>query len=297
MQEGLVEGMSLGWGFANLPRQNLPQVSKQTLIGIVVAISGNVLISFALNLQKLAHKRTQQQRRLDAMNGAPKQEPHNANGALHEENEESHEAHGHQEGREPDSRSSTTATAALVETQPLIVQPSIHARDYGSATPNPTGEAFAPPPVAQAKPRRTLLSRIIPFKPKNKQGGSTRTTLPIDIVTEEAAMHGLSHHNKKDRAVDDSPVEQNEGAYLKSKTWYVSSQTLCFEGLLIGSQVARVPAHERRGTWKLYLLCLRARLSSRTTWDSEYLRLPHHLMLFNWETISSPSSPTASSHL
>ncbi|TEB35526.1 DUF803-domain-containing protein [Coprinellus micaceus] len=221
MQEGLVEGMSLGWGFANLPRQNLPQVSKQTLIGIVVAISGNVLISFALNLQKLAHKRTQQQRRLDAMNGAPKQEPHNANGALHEENEESHEAHGHQEGREPDSRSSTTATAALVETQPLIVQPSIHARDYGSATPNPTGEAFAPPPVAQAKPRRTLLSRIIPFKPKNKQGGSTRTTLPIDIVTEEAAMHGLSHHNKKDRAVDDSPVEQNEGAYLKSKTWWL----------------------------------------------------------------------------
>ncbi|PFH52523.1 hypothetical protein AMATHDRAFT_1930 [Amanita thiersii Skay4041] len=34
-----------------------PQITKSTLIGILVAISGNILISFALNLQKLAHRR------------------------------------------------------------------------------------------------------------------------------------------------------------------------------------------------------------------------------------------------
>lgn len=35
----------------------LPSLTPATLTGILIAISGNVLISFALNLQKLAHKR------------------------------------------------------------------------------------------------------------------------------------------------------------------------------------------------------------------------------------------------
>lgn len=34
-----------------------PRLAPATLTGILIAISGNVLISFALNLQKLAHKR------------------------------------------------------------------------------------------------------------------------------------------------------------------------------------------------------------------------------------------------
>ena len=34
-----------------------PRLTPATLTGILIAISGNVLISFALNLQKLAHKR------------------------------------------------------------------------------------------------------------------------------------------------------------------------------------------------------------------------------------------------
>lgn len=39
---------------------DLPQLSTRTFIGIVVAVSGNVLISLALSLQKLAHKRLQE---------------------------------------------------------------------------------------------------------------------------------------------------------------------------------------------------------------------------------------------
>ena len=41
---------------------DLPQVTTRTFIGIVVAVSGNVLISLALNLQKLAHKRVQERK-------------------------------------------------------------------------------------------------------------------------------------------------------------------------------------------------------------------------------------------
>lgn len=247
MQDGLPQQMTFGWGFANLPRQNIPHVSKQTLIGIVVAISGNVLISFALNLQKLSHKRTQLRRAADATNGAPKPEQRNVNGALPEENEERHEEVP-QDGHELHSCSSTTATAALVETQPLIVQPSVNALDYGSAHLTQAGASHATSVDPQAKPgRRGLFSRIVPVKLDTKQGVSTRATLPIEIVTEEAAIHGLSRHNKKDNTVD-NPVVQNEGAYLKSKTWCVFWRNPCLESL-IACQVAWVSAHEHWRTW------------------------------------------------
>lgn len=38
---------------------DLPKISTRTFIGILFAVSGNILISLALNLQKLAHKRVE----------------------------------------------------------------------------------------------------------------------------------------------------------------------------------------------------------------------------------------------
>lgn len=38
---------------------DLPQMTTRTFIGILVAVTGNILISLALNLQKLAHKRVE----------------------------------------------------------------------------------------------------------------------------------------------------------------------------------------------------------------------------------------------
>jgi hypothetical protein len=42
---------------------DLPQMSTRTFIGILVAITGNILISLALNLQKLAHRRVENMKR------------------------------------------------------------------------------------------------------------------------------------------------------------------------------------------------------------------------------------------
>jgi len=42
---------------------DLPQLTTRTLIGILVAVTGNILISLALNLQKLAHKRVENLKR------------------------------------------------------------------------------------------------------------------------------------------------------------------------------------------------------------------------------------------
>jgi len=42
---------------------DLPQMTTRTFIGILVAVTGNILISLALNLQKLAHKRVENMKR------------------------------------------------------------------------------------------------------------------------------------------------------------------------------------------------------------------------------------------
>lgn len=42
---------------------DLPQLTTRTFIGILVAVTGNILISLALNLQKLAHKRVENMKR------------------------------------------------------------------------------------------------------------------------------------------------------------------------------------------------------------------------------------------
>jgi len=52
--------LSGGDGGYEIP--SLPQISRGTFAGIVVAISGNVVISLALNCQKLAHRRLEEER-------------------------------------------------------------------------------------------------------------------------------------------------------------------------------------------------------------------------------------------
>lgn len=47
--------MFRGRGIDDLPKLNL-----RTAIGILIAVTGNILISLALNLQKLAHRRMEE---------------------------------------------------------------------------------------------------------------------------------------------------------------------------------------------------------------------------------------------
>lgn len=194
-----------------LPTQGLPEISTQTFVGIIVAISGNVLISFALNLQKLAHKRTQQKRRQIAQSLA-KQDGH-ANHTLPEESsEEEEQSRPHHQGE------GVPSTATLVETEPLIVQPPVLARDYGAvvSTPDGTGSNTV---VDLRHKHRTILSRLVPFKLRNKQVSATVTAMPIDVMTEESALHGLSPRDKKNVSLYDDSMEDHEGDYLKSNIW------------------------------------------------------------------------------
>ncbi|KAJ7283838.1 magnesium transporter NIPA-domain-containing protein [Mycena rebaudengoi] len=56
---------ALPWQYTPDIGSKLPELTTGTVIGITVAITGNVLISLALNLQKLAHKRGEAERLIE----------------------------------------------------------------------------------------------------------------------------------------------------------------------------------------------------------------------------------------
>lgn len=79
-------------------------------------------------------------------------------------------------------------------------------RDYG--TDAPLCETLKP----------TFSSRFNPFRRRRKIP-PTKYLIPVDILTQDAALHGLPTRTKaKDNGID--AVAENEGDYLKSKLWY-----------------------------------------------------------------------------
>jgi len=103
-------------------------------------------------------------------------------------------------------------TAQAGETQPLTAYAEPLARDYGTES---SGSALQFP---VAKPKVSFVSRFNPMRMRNKKP-SSKFLLPVDIVSEDAALHGLAR--KKPRPNNDGPdaVDDNEGEYLKSKLW------------------------------------------------------------------------------
>ncbi|KAH9482842.1 putative magnesium transporter NIPA1 [Psilocybe cubensis] len=185
---------------------DLPSITTQTLIGIIVAISGNVLISLALNLQKLAHMRVEKKKKLagDSTNGKNHDTSPDENGGV--------VAAGTHNIPEEEDVFSDSPTPT--ERQPLIAFPEPIIRDYGS-------EASGSPKILASKVKRPFVSRFNPLRIRNKV--SQAKYIPVEIMTEDAALHGLPSRNSnglKRQGSSDS-VNKNEGDYLKSKLWWL----------------------------------------------------------------------------
>ncbi|KAF9057731.1 magnesium transporter NIPA-domain-containing protein [Panaeolus papilionaceus] len=170
---------------------DLPKLTTRTLVGIVVAVTGNVLISLALNLQKLAHKRVEDRRnRLST----PKQRTHVSRivsdiSTLHEQDEDQATL---QSPSSSDDCGPLSPLQLSGETQPLLASP-------------PTIRSFA--------------SRFIPFRRSRKQNVYA---LPVDIMSEDAALHGIPSNKKKPTENQgEDLVKTNEGEYLRSKLWWL----------------------------------------------------------------------------
>lgn len=182
------------------PADDLPKFTKPTVTGIIIAITGNVLISLAMNLQKLAHKR------VEATTSVVKKVTGNADrGAefplLHSQ------------------ESLSTPTSATTETQPLIPLP-ITTTQYGSSgsritcIPSSLQNSFS-------NQRQHSSSNLIPSGLRRSHHLFSATAIaenPARFSVSEVHEGDVtgSHHGRNLSVIEDG----NETIYLKSKLWW-----------------------------------------------------------------------------
>jgi hypothetical protein len=177
-----------------------PSVSRATVVGITFAIVGNVLISFALNLQKLAHARLEAARaerghRSEGTEPAAEGDTGEGFGAMGSDvqRELSLPPEVEREARVWHGSSSETSLplGPRSETEPLIAIPVPASADMPSIAPT-YGALFPSTHEGSVTPRR--------YPKTAKQPGLE--------VAEEYPNRPTSHG------------PDNESEYLKSKIWY-----------------------------------------------------------------------------
>jgi len=204
------------------PRIDLPHLTLQTGIGISVAIAGNVLISLALNLQKLAHLRLSKERRQARM----ERELHSGDRLRSRSLQDQVPSEGPAPSDEP-------------ETQPLIPDPSVsrpRARYGASAsaetrrdnsrsrksTSSTRGRRVGKP---QRKP--SFVSLFLPFRislhggvKDDREDVSEVSATPVDVIPAERLVALNGNHRQKCPS-EDLEDEGTESDYLRSKLWSV----------------------------------------------------------------------------
>jgi len=186
----------------------LPELNNRMVIGVSVAIAGNILISLALNLQKLSHRR-RDLAATQAEGQKPQQDRPDAlrlpNPPMERVRELSYED---REDRWPDvvegelnTIRSPRLEALEHESEPLLPRVSTH----GS-----TGRV-------STKEHASLLRLFFPAKPRSsRQPPSTPATPRRQASTRPLPMS----RTNSDATTSSSVVSNgNEGDYLKSKLW------------------------------------------------------------------------------
>ncbi|KAJ3558943.1 hypothetical protein NM688_g633 [Phlebia brevispora] len=197
----------------------LPNLSRATVAGISVAIAGNVLISFALNCQKLAHKRLERDRASDK---EQEQEPYkngtNGEPRIDEEEEGAREPTFAEDGAYPGA---AVATMTLVETQPLLPNrnPDTPAQDYGSGSPQEHRRVASSP---------SFFARLSPWRKRAESMSrvhveAAHSLVPVDVVTAHPGRSRGEYRDSDDSKVQENPEDLtgNESDYLKSKLWWL----------------------------------------------------------------------------
>lgn len=133
---------------------------------------------------------------------------------LHERDEDEDDVQP-ERNEEIDDIFSATSSAANAELQPLTAYPEPMVRDYGT-------ESLETSPAQSQRPHRSFALRFSPSRVRNRPIWR-KFIFPVDIMTEDAALHGFPSGNKPQNAQDGNDnVEESEGEYLKSKLWYCS---------------------------------------------------------------------------
>lgn len=225
---------SMPWMFdgeLNIPG---PDVSPRELAGIAVAVCGNVLISFALNLQKLAHRRLELERQRAQPFAHAGYEDDISEGEADSDGAQTHiDDVGDTRPRRTFDGSSTATTIdsdeviarSFSEGVPLL---SSTARDYGSRQ-----EVVVPlDPDSNGRFNRLLPLKVL-FKRKSKAPLHDMPEVVLIPPTPNPASHSSMDSESLPSPVDEFPIEEQDEAgeaqesdYLKSKIWYVVSRML-----------------------------------------------------------------------
>jgi magnesium transporter len=228
--------------FVDYRREILPELTTATIIGITVAVAGNILISLALNIQKLAHKRLDSKKAARNQAGKPlaNSRPYGNTrlSSMEEDNEDdegSNTATPINHTSEPGTSSSGSS-----ETQPLLLFPQSQSNnDYGSSLQE-----------LPFKPKDGFLSRIYPSKKDPKP--SVVSAMPVDVVGGESMLQSFPDNNKSSptpTSRTSSQIEDgNESEYLQSKLWYGYCAGSGHSFDPFNAQVAWLSAYECRRT-------------------------------------------------
>jgi len=210
----------------------LPHITQAAFAGILVAISGNVIISLALNCQKLAHKRLEKERELHAeelrdrpsngtrQRGAPAGERRNQDRSrpvyddiFESQDEESTVSEG------------TPNAVAIVETEPLLnLRSDTPSTTYGSHLDNTSGQQDR----RAKKPR--LLSRLFQSRKDDRRVyhdadtshlATTHALIPVEIVPVHNDTGRNGNGTEDINGGKKAKKEASEGDYLKSKLWWL----------------------------------------------------------------------------
>ena len=182
----------------------LPNLSKSTAIGISVAIAGNIVISLALNCQKLAHRRLERER--EARSRESELQPQTLGNDRRQE-----DGLGVAQSTEQDSPpANSTPAVAVLETEPLLNggTPAGYGADSGA--------------LLERRPNwfRRLWSsdgskRHLIHDVDSSHLASTHVLMPVDVV------HATSSEGprRSSKNAQKNSSDGNESDYLRSKLW------------------------------------------------------------------------------
>jgi magnesium transporter len=208
----------------------LPTMTTQTFVGILVAITGNVLISLALNLQKVAHKRVESLRKLD--NGIRR--GHSVNNGYNDISE-SQVSEGPSLDEQDEDRELLEVRRTQLDVfsdpssdiQLLTAFPESEANLQHYGTNSNRGHSTVTKPL---KTKRSNASRRLLSRSFSKKAVPGRHIPPDDNMLEEQGL--LPTHKGLDDESEAEHQNPKEGNYLKSKIW--STTKICqFDSWLI----------------------------------------------------------------
>ena len=205
-----------------LPVGRLPNLSRATVAWISVAIAGNVVISLALNCQKLAHRRLERERGWDS--DAERDRSKCAAGGEGRIDEEEEGSEVTPTENDPLARREHQITAAADGVLGLETDPLLPSRPFPdtSANYNTNGTYEV---RDNARPA-SLWSRLLPWRKRASSAasdfdrshiGAAHSLMPVDVVVARPANGRNGNRPGDPDKIQDSSANANLSDYLRSK--------------------------------------------------------------------------------